>query len=279
MTTTLRPTGPLQREADGARSRSYEVCVNSRPVGTIEIATFPALSATAGTIRSLHIEETDRRRGRGTVAALAAEEVLRGWGCTQVQVAVAPGATAAARLVTALGYVERGRNMLKELPGGPPALPADVEGRPMSEAEFEQWRATAVGTYAQNWIDRGVPPDEARAKSETQHRALLPDGLASPDIRLEVLVQEGAVVGHVLVGRREVRPGEPGAYVYDVEVVEGRRGRGHGRSLILLAERVALDAGLPLLGLHVFADNTPAIRLYESLGYGTTHINSFKQLL
>ncbi|MEU3923200.1 GNAT family N-acetyltransferase [Streptomyces sp. NPDC029004] len=279
MTTTLRPTGPLQHEADGAQSRLYEVCVNSRPVGRIEIATFPALSATAGTIRSLCIDERDRRRGRGTVAALAAEEVLRGWRCTQVQVAVPPEATAAARLATALGYVERGRNMLKELPDGPPALPPDVESRPMSEAEFAQWRATDIENYAQNWIARGVPAAEARAKSEAQHSALLPDGLASPGIRLHVLEREGTVVGHVLVGRREVRPGETGAYVYDIEVVEGQRGRGHGRSLMLLAERVALDAGLPLLGLHVFADNTPALRLYESLGYETTHINSFKQLI
>lgn len=279
MTTTLRPTGPLQHEADGARSRSYEVCVNSRPVGTIEIATFPALSATAGTIRSLHIDEADRRRGRGTVAALAAEEVLRGWGCTQVLVSVPPEATAATRLTTALGYTERSRNMLKELPEQPPALPANVEGRPMTEAEFQRWWATAIETYAQSWIDRGVPADEAQTKSEADHRRSLPDGLATAGTRLSVLVHDGVVVGHLFVGRREVRPGELSAYVYDVEVAEGRRGQGHGRSLMLLAERVALDAGPRLLGLHVFADNTPAIRLYESLGYGTTAVNSFKQLL
>ncbi|MFF4233406.1 GNAT family N-acetyltransferase [Streptomyces sp. NPDC001820] len=279
MTTTLRPTGPLQREADGARSRAYEVCVNSRPVGTIEIATFPALSATAGTIRSLRIDEADRRRGRGTVAALAAEEVLRGWGCTQVLVSVPPEATAATRLATALGYTERSRNMLKELPEEPPALPAQVEGRPMTEAEFGRWLATAVETYARSWIDRGVPADEARAKSAAEHRRGLPDGLASPGTWLGVLVHDGVAVGHLFVGRREVRPGELGAYVYDVEVAEGQRGHGHGRSLMLLAERVALDAGLRLLGLHVFADNTPAVRLYDSLGYGTTDVNSFKQLL
>jgi ribosomal protein S18 acetylase RimI-like enzyme len=67
--------------------------------------------------------------------------------------------------------------------------------------------------------------------------------------------------------------------VYDVSVVEGQRGQGHGRSLMLLAERAALEAGTRLLGLHVFAGNTPAIRLYESLGYETTDVNVFKQLL
>lgn len=279
MTTTLRPTGPLQHEADGARSRSYEVCVNSRPVGTIEIATYPALSATAGTIRSLHIDEADRRRGRGTVAALAAEEVLRGWGCTQVRVCVPPEAAPATRLATALGYTERSRNMIKELPEQPPALPAHVEGRPMTEAEFQPWLATAIETYAQSWLERGVPADDARAKSQADYRSILPDGLASPGTRISVLVQQGVAVGHLFVGRREVRPGEIGAFVYDVEVAEGQRGQGHGRSLMLLAEHVALDAGLRLLGLHVFADNTPAVRLYESLGYGTTAVNSFKQLL
>lgn len=279
MTTTLRPTGPLQRESDGGQSRRYEVCVNSRPVGRAEIATSPAFGATVGTIRSLEIDEADRRRGRGTVAALAAEEALRGWGCKQVQVSVPPQARAASRLVTALGYTERGRNMLKDLPDTPPALPDGVEGRPLSEAEFPQWLAEAIESYAQNWIERGVPPEEARAKSEADHRTSLPQGLATPEVWINVLVHEGTVVGRLHVGRREMHPGEEVAYVYDVAVDQGQRGRGHGRSLMLLAERVALDAGDRRIGLHVFAGNTPALRLYESLGYVTTAVNSFKQLL
>lgn len=279
MTTTLRPTGPIQHEADGAASRTYQVCVNSRPVGTTELATLPGMGAKAGTIRSLGIDEPDRRRGRGTVAALAAEEVLRGWGCTQVLVSVPHEATPALRLMTALGYTVRSRNMLKELPAQPPALAAHVEGRPMSEAEFVSWREAAVENCARSWADRGVPPEVARAKSEAEHRDMLPEGLATPRTFLNVLVHEGAVVGHVFIGPREVRPAEQGAYVYDVEVAEGQRGAGHGRSLMLLAERVVLEAGTRLLGLHVFADNTPAVRLYESLGYETTSVNVFKHLL
>lgn len=45
-----------------------------------------------------------------------------------------------------------------------------------------------------------------------------------------------------------------------------------------LAEDVTLDAGLGLLGLHVFASNTPALRLYESLGYEVTQYNLAKAL-
>lgn len=279
MTTTLRPTGPIQREADGATSRTYEVCVNGRPVGRTELATFPPLSPTAGAIRSLRIDEADRRRGRGTVAALAAEEVLRGWGCTQVLASVPPEATAALRLTAALGYTERSRSMRKELGEEPPALPAHVESRPMSEAEFVQWRADAVESYAQSWIERGMPPEEARAKSEADHRAGLPEGLASPGVSLSFLVHDGVPVGHLFVGQREARFGERSSFVYDVHVIEGHRGQGHGRSLMLLAERISLEAGMGTLGLHVFAGNIPAISLYESLGYETTFVNFFKPLL
>ncbi|MFF3754292.1 GNAT family N-acetyltransferase [Streptomyces sp. NPDC002018] len=279
MTTTLRPTGPLRQTDDGGKSRSYEVCVNSRPVGTTEIATEPGFGHTAGSIRALRIDEPDRRRGRATVAALAAEEVLRGWGCAQVLASVPPDALPALRMVESLGYVERSRNMDKELPPGPPALPQDVAGRPMTEAEYGAWEARAVENYARSWIDRGTPPDQAYAKAAASHRDLLPEGPATPGAELYVLVHEGRRVGHVWVAPREVRPGRPGSYVYDVAVTEDQRGKGYGRALMLLAERIALEAGSTLLGLHVFTGNTPAIGLYTSLGYRTTHLNFFKQLL
>ncbi|MEV6400091.1 GNAT family N-acetyltransferase [Streptomyces sp. NPDC051907] len=279
MTTTLRPTGPLQRDERGVQSRSYEVCVNGRPVGRTELSTHPTLGPKAGAIRMLRIDRPDRRRGRGTVAALAAEEVLRGWGCTQVLTSIAPDATAAQRLATALGYTERGRSMTKALPEQPPELPAHVVGRPMTEAEYGPWLAQAVDAYAQEWISRGVPREEALAKSEADHRENLPEGLATPGVFIHVLVHDGETVGHVWVGPREPRFQERGAFVYDVEVVEGRRGQGHGRSLMLLAERVATGAGMRRIGLHVFAGNTPALGLYESLGYETTAFNLFKPLL
>ncbi|MGW7369299.1 GNAT family N-acetyltransferase [Streptomyces sp. NPDC054841] len=279
MTTTLRPTGPLQRGADGVTSRTYDVCVNGRPVGVVELATDPATGPSAGVLRSLWIDEGDRRRGRGTVAALAAEEVLRGWGCTRIETSVPVAASAALRLTTALGYGERGRVMLKELPPEPPALPAGVEGRPLSEAEFLRWRTGAIEGYAQSLIARGVAEDRARVRAEAVHREQLPDGLATRGSWLHALVAGGVVVGHVWLAESEVRPGEQGAYVYDVEVAEEHRGRGYGRALMLHAERIARAAGASLLALQVFAGNTAATGLYESLGYRTTHINFFKQLL
>ncbi|GAA2979611.1 GNAT family N-acetyltransferase [Streptomyces fulvorobeus] len=278
MTTTLRPSGPSKQGADGARERAYDVCDNGRPVGAVVIATDPAFGAAAGVLRSLRIDASQRRRGRGTIAVLAAEEVLRGWGCVQVRVEIPADDEGAQRLAAALGYTERSRNMVKSLPQAPPELPGGLVARPLSDDEFRQWETTAVTAYAQDWIDRGVPADQALRKSEADHARLLPDGPASQGVRLHVLLHDGEAVGHIWVARHEKTPGEWTGWVYDVEVREEFRGRGYGRALMLEAEGMALAAGVDRLGLHVFAANTPALRLYESLGYETTNHNLAKPL-
>ncbi|GHA80204.1 GNAT family N-acetyltransferase [Streptomyces termitum] len=279
MTTTLRPSEPLQHTADGGRSRTYDICVNSRRVGSVRLLTDPGFGATSGLIEDLRVDEPDRRRGRATVAVLAAEEVLRGWGCSDVKISVPAAAGAALALARALGYTERSRNMIKELPDAPPAPPAGAEVRPMTEEEYAVWEPAARDGFAREWMARGVSEEQARAKAEASHRELLPRGLATPGTAISVVAVGGRVAGHVWTGVRELDPGVTAGYVYDIEVDREQRGRGHGRALMLLAERTVREAGEALIGLHVFADNTPAVRLYESLGYRVTYVNSSKRLL
>ncbi|MCX4849174.1 GNAT family N-acetyltransferase [Streptomyces sp. NBC_00893] len=278
MTTTLRPTGPIQQGADGAQIRAYDVCDNGRPVGAVEIGTDPGFGTKAGVLRSLHIDESRRRRGRGTIAALAAEEVLRGWGCTRMTVMLPADDPAGHALATTLGYAERSRNMVKQLEPAPPALPDGVSARPMTEEEFARWERDAITEYAQTWIERGVPADQAMRKAETSHAQNLPHGLATEGTHLHVLMHEGEAVGLVWVARYEMHPGMLVGYVFDVEVRAEFRGRGFGRALMLQAERIAIGAGDDRMGLHVLASNTPALRLYESLGYRTTRYNFAKNL-
>lgn len=274
MTTTLRPSGPLQQSDSGARSRPYEVRVNSRRVGALLIAADTPFGPTVGEIRDLAIDEPDRRRGRATVAALAAEEVLRGWGCRRVRITVPAGSPGGLRLAAALGYAESSRNMAKELPAHPPALSEGVLGRPMTPSEYEAWDVRARADYAANWVARGMPEEAARAKALADHDVQLPAGLATPGVSFAVLEAAGTPVGHVWVAAA----GE-GSYVYDVAVAEEHRGHGYGRDLMLLAERTAVAAGHRVLALHVFTANTPALRLYESLGYRTTDLNYGKELI
>jgi GNAT superfamily N-acetyltransferase len=280
MTTTLRPTGPERRAEDGARSRSYDICVNGRPVGGVRLATDARLGPSAGRIEALAVHEPDRRRGRATVAALAAEEVLRGWGCRRIEASVPAEAGTALRLAAALGYTERNRSMSKELSapsGRPPALPGGSAVRPLEAGEYPAWLASRRAAYARVWTERGVEPEGARLRSEADHARLLPDGPDTAGTVLRVLVHDGTDVGTLWLATAHERG--PGAWVFDVEVHPAHRGRGHGRTLMLAAERECLAAGVRTLGLNVFTDNVPALRLYESLGYRPTAHHLHKPLL
>jgi ribosomal protein S18 acetylase RimI-like enzyme len=274
MTTTLRPAEPLQQHPDGSRSRRFQVCVNGRPVGGLRLGTSPSLGDSVARIHDLRIAEPDRRRGRGTVAALAAEEVARGWGCRQIETLVPASADVALRLFGALGYTLRNRRMEKRLGTTPPELPAGSRARPMTAAEFDAWQARESERYAGVWRERGLTEAAARAKARDDHARLLPRGAATDGMVFSVLEHEGTPVGTLWVALQDAE-----AFVYDVETEAAHRGQGHGRTLMLLAERQAIEAGLRVLGLNVFAGNAPAERLYESLGYETVTRSLAKPLL
>lgn len=280
MTTTLRPAQPLQQSGDGTRSRTYEVRVNSRRVGTLELATRSAAQPEVGVIRGLRIDQPDRRRGRGTVAALAAEEVLRSWNCTSIAVSVPADAGPALRMTASLGYRVTGRIMLKDLAAEPPRLPDEVVGRPMTGAEFDAWLEVAVVEYGRHLVAPGMTAEQGLAASHAEHARMLPAGRETP--RSAFLVLEapgGGILGTLWVGERDLPGLGAVPYVYDVDVVPEHRRRGHGRSLMLLAERTALAFGARTLGLHVHEDNAPARGLYASLGYRDTAVNSIKALV
>lgn len=280
MTTTLRPAQPLQQNSDGTRSRTYEVRVNSRRVGSLELATRSPSQPGVGVIRNLWIEEPDRRRGRATVAALAAEEVLRAWRCDSISVSVPADGAGARRLADSLGYRETGRVMVKELPAEPPELPSGARGRPMAPAEFDDWLERAVGEYAHHLTTPGTTPEQGLAASRAEHARLLPAGPQTPGADFLLLeAPEGGVLGTLWIGNLDLPGFGAIPYVWDVDVAAEHRRKGHGRALMQLAERTALAAGARNLGLHVAEGNTPARRLYESLGYRDTAVNAVKALV
>jgi ribosomal protein S18 acetylase RimI-like enzyme len=278
VTTTLRPAGPDQYDADGVRSRAYDICVNSRPVGRLALTLDPRFGPLTGRIASLTVDEGERRRGRGAVAALAAEEALRQWGCRRVELSIPAAAHAALGLAAGLGYADRSRSMVKEL-DTESQLPPGSGVRPMTAAEFPAWSASGRPKLQRTYEERGHPPAEAARRAELAVEELLPDGAATAGVALRVLTHDDADVGRVWVALDHGPRSDCDAYVYEVEVDEAVRGRGHGRTLMLVAEREARAAGARTLGLHVLAANTPAVSLYSSLGYRTVEHHFHKPLL
>ncbi|MEU1285494.1 GNAT family N-acetyltransferase [Kitasatospora sp. NPDC005856] len=273
MTTTLRPEGPETPTAAGGRTRRWLILSNGHRVGALRTTADPESGRLCGTIAELEITE-GRGRGRGTFGALAAEEVLRTWGCTRVDVTVPESAVTARGLVAALGYTERALTMAKRLVTAPD-LPAGLSARPFGDpAEIRAWYERSAEDYVRTMVRSGLTEEQARARSGPGQNVLPPDG-QTPGVVLRRLYgadggQEPYGLLWLQLRLRDLPDGEPLAWVMKVEVSPAHRGRGHGRTLMLLAERECLAAGVRNLGLNVFSGNEVAVRLYTSLGYRVT---------
>ncbi|MFI6155380.1 GNAT family N-acetyltransferase [Kitasatospora sp. NPDC051170] len=274
MTTTLRPEGPETPTAAGGRTRRWRILSNGRQVGALRTTADPQGRQLWGRISELEITE-GRGRGRGTFGALAAEEILRSWGCLRIDVSVPAAAEAARGLAAALGYTERTLGMAKRL-AGLPALPHGLEARPFDPADLDDWFALSTERYHQALVESGLTEEQARTRTCAVDPAV--QSIGNPGVVLRRLHAADGTEGMdgpygslwLQLRLRDLPDGEPLAWVMGVEVSPPHRGRGHGRTLMLLAERECLAAGVHNLGLNVFSRNEVAVRLYRSLGYTVT---------
>ena len=81
----------------------------------------------------------------------------------------------------------------------------------------------------------------------------------------------------VATGERYIFDGA--SYLSSIGTRPGWRGRGFGRLITLALARDSLAIGFDLVYLGVYADNTPAMRLYERLGFATLGLRSADMLL
>lgn len=80
-----------------------------------------------------------------------------------------------------------------------------------------------------------------------------------------VAVYRGRVIGSTAIGGGRL------LVVSSVAVLPEFRGLGIGEALMELAHRYAVEQGRDRVALDVLAHNTPAVRLYERLGYAEYH--------
>lgn len=98
-------------------------------------------------------------------------------------------------------------------------------------------------------------------------RQLMRNLLADPDSATWVAEDHGQMAGFAIVYWSHP-PDQPLAYIQTLEVAPTQRNRGIARELLRRVEESAQSAGAHVIWLHVAETNTPAIRLYESHGYG-----------
>ena len=89
--------------------------------------------------------------------------------------------------------------------------------------------------------------------------------LASERFDLSVMVQNNEVIGFANLYGLEPRQH---AFIGNVIIASSQRGHSYGRRLILyMIEALFHQHQLPEAHISVFADNTPALPLYHSLGF------------
>jgi ribosomal protein S18 acetylase RimI-like enzyme len=148
----------------------------------------------------------------------------------------------------------------------------------MTQEEYVGWRERSVREYAAEIaVARDLDPEAATAQSAAEFAELLPDGLASPGMHLWTAVVGDEPVG---MGWFELRQRASGvsAWIFDISVDQGHRGKGHGRALLDALHDAARALGATSMTLNVFGDNATAIRLYESSGYAVTAQQMKKEL-
>ena len=146
--------------------------------------------------------------------------------------------------------------------------------RPLREDEFAAWDAAHRAEYARGLIEQvGMPHDKAEAKVKRDVAAVLPDGLATPGTQIWAVEDDGRKVGTVFVG---VRDG--GAWLYDITIDEGERGRGYGRAAMTALEAEVRALGHGTIGLNVWGANEIARGLYRSLGWAEESVHMRKRV-
>ena len=153
----------------------------------------------------------------------------------------------------------------------------DLRLRPLRDDEFHQFLAAQQVEYARSLVeDAGMTPEQAVEKARADHASLFPDGVRQKHQRISVV--EDAASGDP-VGRAFWAPrGTNRAYVYDLFIDEGLRGRGLGRQALQLIEEEARADGLSGVDLNVWGGNDAARALYRTAGYSERAVAMSKEL-
>jgi RimJ/RimL family protein N-acetyltransferase len=121
--------------------------------------------------------------------------------------------------------------------------------------------AESVGAEPEGWLIT-----DGAWRSAGDERRYLRALRRYPDAAVIVAEIDDAIIGRLSLARD---PHPASAHVADLGlmVAKAHRRLGVGRALMTAAEEWAREAGVRKLELHVFPHNTPAIALYEGLGY------------
>lgn len=149
---------------------------------------------------------------------------------------------------------------------------------PMTESEFEAYLEQTIPEYADDKVRAGHwTEEEALELSRKSYQESLPRGIETENNYLfRIHLESGEGIGMIWMKHEAPRPR---GFIFDIVLDETQRGKGYGKQAMLALEEFAKGMGLETIGLHVFAHNKAALRLYEGLAYEVTNQNMVKKLV
>jgi ribosomal protein S18 acetylase RimI-like enzyme len=148
---------------------------------------------------------------------------------------------------------------------------------PMPSSVLTGWLRAQRSAYIADRMRAGDDEAAATRNADASYDRYFPGGAPASGHDVLVVLDDERVVGSLWLGPHPSDL-EGVWWVWDVQIDAAERGRGLGRSAMLLAEEHVRARGGSALALNVFGFNTPARTLYESLGYATTAVQMRKPL-
>lgn len=155
-----------------------------------------------------------------------------------------------------------------------------VQLKPMDQTAFSAYLDESIRSYAeQNTVSGRWSAEEAVQQSTEEFQRLLPEGVASKDNYLYVIVDDATQTEVGMLWYAVTTPNNvQRAFLYEIRIADQYQGKGYGSQAMLIMEEQLRALGINSIGLHVFGHNRRAWALYERLGYSATNVNMVKQL-
>jgi RimJ/RimL family protein N-acetyltransferase len=150
----------------------------------------------------------------------------------------------------------------------------------LPKERFPRYRENLIREYAQDKVRAGVwSPEEAQRRAEAGTDGLLARGTDTEGHYLYLLRDRsaGEEVGVVWLAVQDTDAGRS-VWIYDIQIHEPFRCRGHGTEALRSVEKRAAELGAQKVELHVFGHNPGARALYEKSGFATTSVVMSKRL-
>jgi len=151
----------------------------------------------------------------------------------------------------------------------------------MDPKDFDVFMNQAIDVYAQDNIKSGNwQPDVAHEKSREEFQRLLPDGIQTKDQFLFSILDENSnkKIGVLWVQIKMDSPHRK-AFICDFIIDPQYRGQGYGKLALQALDGKLAQMNVESVSLHVFAHNTNAVGLYETMGYLPTNLYMKKTLV